>query len=126
MNFLDIFNLAKWLEWNKQEDITDKVELDFPEGAMWYRFSIVIHLLTTVLHIFEDYYSGIIPNFLLEILKIFVIPCQALNFILMATLYINAPRLSEFQGEDTEIQKSFKLWILIEMFMLMTIVSSNS
>ena len=65
-------------------------------------------------------------NTLTEIGKVFLIPLQALNLIILATIYYESPLIPEMLGkENYEIQKSFKLWILIELLVMIAIVGSN-
>ena len=56
-----------------------------------------------------------------------MIPLQALNFILMATLFYDSPEIDEMLQDSNKfkIQMRLKLWILIEMSVLVCIVLSN-
>ena len=53
--------------------------------------------------------------------KIFTIPIQAINFILLATLYVEAPRFADLDEEGAR----FKLWLYIEAIMIVAQVFTN-
>ena len=67
-------------------------EENFP-GAIWfYASSVALHFMLSFIHLAE-FFTDKLNNFIVEIGKIFSIPFQAVNFILLATLYVESPKL---------------------------------
>ena len=66
--------------------------IDFPGAYYWYTTSVMLHFGLTLIHLCEFFPVTNSRNiYAVEIMKILTIPFQAINFILLATLFVEAP-----------------------------------
>ena len=72
-------------------------DVEFPLAWVWYTTSVVLHFLQSFIHLSEFFEPENRKMFLpvREIAKIFTIFFQAINFILLATLYGESSEVSE-------------------------------
>ena len=126
---VDIFNPTT-MQLFGAEQADDKLLEDFVGGDMTYRYALLMHVLATIVHVVE-WWATLAPGnwrtleTLIEIGKVFLIPLQALNLILLATVYAESPLPVELLGAEFKHQQGFKLWILIELLVMISIVASN-
>ena len=94
----------------------------FPGALYWYITSVFLHFLLTFIHLTEFFQVSDKSNhYVLEIGKIFTIPLQAFNFILLATLYVESPSYTDLDEEGAR----FKIWLFIEAVMVVSQVLTN-
>ena len=94
----------------------------FWQGAsLWYNLAVVQHILLSLVHMNAIYIYITGWTLFLESIKIMAIIAEVLNFIMAMILFINSPPSHELKPEEN----SFKIWVMLEMLMIASLVLAN-
>ena len=90
-------------------------------AALWYNLAVFQHILLSLVHMNAIYIDISGWPLFLESIKIMAIIAEVLNFIMAMILFINSPPSHELKPEEN----SFKIWVMLEMLMIASLVLAN-
>ena len=88
---------------------------------MWYKLAVFQHILLALVYMNAVYIEISGWLLFLESIKIMAIIAEVLNFIIAMILFINSPPSYELKPEENV----FKIWLMLEMLMIASLVLAN-